>query len=158
MYILGDQRDEDVESAFKRYKEYLKKNRGRFPESAYELATSDWYFGFDGGKAPHDGWLESFKISEPTTTVSTGEYRTVSINIELLSAYHDGIIEFHYPEVFEYKMSANLLTQGHGDWRYDEFRLNDEGHLVHEIEWATYGHTCSWIIVADDVLHNFRKI
>jgi hypothetical protein len=46
----------------------------------------------------------------------------------------------------------------HGDWRYDEFRLSERGHLIHEIEWA-YGVECrafSWIIEADDI--DFRWI
>ena len=36
---------------------------------------------------------------------------------------------------------------------YDEFRLSELGHLVHEIEWAQDAH---WIIAANDI--DFRWI
>lgn len=154
MFILADQRDSDVEGAFARYSEYLRTNSHRFPPSAYALATSDWYFGFSSHQAPHDSWLEWVQIAEPSSG-SRRELRTTSIRTRLLGAYHDGYIEFHYPVVFEYRLLADTLGQGHGDWRYDEFRLDDNGRLVHEIEWAAYGATNTWRIVASDVQHTW---
>jgi hypothetical protein len=154
MFILADQRDRDVNGSFERYLEYLQQNRERFPAAAYALATSDWYFGFSSHKAPHDSWLESISISEPAIG-SRHEIRTVEITIKLLSAYHDGYIELHYPEVYEYRIAADTLGQGHGDWRYDEFRLDDKGRLVHEIEWASYGATNTWLLVASDIHHKW---
>lgn len=154
MFILADQRDSDVMAAFARYKEYLELNRSRFPKSAYALTTSDWYFGFSDHHAPHDSWLELVQIFEPSSG-DHHEIRTVSIIIRLLGAYHDGYIEFHYPTVFEYRLTADTLAQGHGDWRYDEFRVNEKGNLVHEIEWASFGATNTWLIVASDVEHKW---
>jgi hypothetical protein len=43
------------------------------------------------------------------------------------------------------------LEGGHRDWRYDEFRVNEEGRLVHEIEWGGRKDTGSWLIVASDI-------
>ncbi len=40
-----------------------------------------------------------------------------------------------------------------GDWLYDEFRLSDNGHLLHEIEWADGGR---WLIEADDIEFDWR--
>lgn len=154
MYILGDQRDEDVVKAFDSYRNYLENNKGSFPKSAYTLATSDWYYGSSDHKAPHDSWLEALTISE-SSSGERNEIRTVQITIKLLSAYHDGFIEFHYPEVTKYQISAEFLEQGHGDWRYDEFRIDQNGKLIHEIEWASYGATNTWIIVASDVQHRW---
>jgi len=154
MYILGEQRDKDVEGAFSRYEKYLSENRNLFPSSAYALATSDWYFGFSDHKAPHDSWLEAISISEPSSG-SRNEIRTVSIRIKLLSAFHDGFIELEYPEVYEYEINASTLGQGHGDWRYDQFRLNEKDQLIHEIEWASYGLENTWKIVASDVKHRW---
>jgi hypothetical protein len=154
MFILADQRDSDVTEAFARYSEYLRKNSHRFPNSALALATSDWYFGFSSHQAPHDSWLEAVQVFEPSTG-ERHELRTASIRIRLLGAYHDGYIEFHYPTVFEYRLTADTLGQGHGDWRYDEFRLDEKGRLVHEIEWASYGATNTWVIVASDVHHKW---
>jgi len=38
-------------------------------------------------------------------------------------------------------------------WRYDEFRLSENGHLLQEIEWATGSR---WLIEANDVEFNWR--
>jgi hypothetical protein len=157
MFILASQRDSDVNGAFARYSEYLRANEHRFPPSAYALAISDWYFGFSNHAAPHDSWLESIEIGEPSSG-KRRELRSASIRIRLLGAYHDGYIELYYPTVFEYRVVADTLGQGHGDWRYDEFRLDERGRLVHEIEWAAFGATNTWLIVASDVHHNWIPI
>ena len=48
----------------------------------------------------------------------------------------------------------------HGNWRYDEFRVSELGHLLHEIEWAgargAQRRSFSWLIEADDI--DFRWI
>lgn len=150
MFILSDQRDTDPREAFDKYREYLKINQARFPKSAYELATSDWYFNFHRHECPHDAWLESVKIDE----LSSGkqrEIRTVAITARLMGAYHDGVIEIHYPQVFAYRFNSYSLDDGHRDWRYDEFRVDDSGRLVHEIEWCGCDDTGSWLIVASDI-------
>ncbi len=154
MFILGGERDEDVVGAFSRYEKYLLANSAHFPPSAYALATSQWYFNFNDHRAPHDAWLESVSINEPSSG-ERSEVRSSSLTIRLLGAYHDGYIEFYYPEVFGYQLAAANLGQGHGDWRYDEFRLDSRGRLVHEIEWATFAETHRWLIVASDVQHRW---
>jgi carboxypeptidase Taq len=72
-----------------------------------------------------------------------------------LGAYHDGYIEFVYPNANCYRLSMEHLGQGHGDWRYDESRLGGYGRVIHEIEWATFGATGRWIIEASDVHHKW---
>lgn len=150
MFILAAQRDEDPTGSFRRYREYLKENEGRFPKAAYSLATSDWYYDFRRHECPHDAWLERAKIEEPATG-ERHEHRAVTITIKLLGAYHDGIIEIRYPRVFEYRFNSVALDGGHRDWRYDEFRVNDAGQLIHEIEWCGFKDTGSWLIVASDI-------
>lgn len=149
MFILAAQRDSDL-TAFAKYRQYLDANRDRFPTSAYVLATSDWYGDFRDHRCPHDAWLDAVKIEEPSSG-ERHEIRRVAITVKLLGAYHDGMIEIHYPQVFEYRMNCGPLDMGHRDWRYDEFRLNDEGQVIHEIEWCDQNSTGSWIIVASDV-------
>lgn len=149
MYILSERAD-DPGVAFARYREYLKANEYHFPPGAYALATSDWYFDFRQHKCPHDAWLEWAKFEEPSEG-DRHERRTVSLSINLLGAYHDGTIELRYPRVFEYRLSSAALDGGHRDWRYDEFRLDERGRLVHEIEWCGHKDTGSWLIVASDI-------
>jgi hypothetical protein len=84
--------------------------------------------------------------------------RLVSIRILLLNAYHDAEIEFVYPNVYSYTIGATHSRQGHDDWRYDEFRMNEHGGLIHEIEWAGYGSDHSWIIESDDVEFSCREL
>jgi hypothetical protein len=75
--------------------EYLAANRERFPPGAYQLATSDWYFGFSDPRGPHDAWLEAVEVAEPAEG-DRKQFRTVSIRIRLLGSYHDGWIELVY--------------------------------------------------------------
>ncbi len=68
--------------------------------------------------------------------------------------YGDGIIELAYPKVFKFTLSYGGET-GHQDWRYDEFRLNDDGHVIHEIEWSGARDTGNWVIEASDVIYTW---
>jgi hypothetical protein len=150
MYVLAAQRNSDVVGAFRRYREYLASVREHFPAKAYDLATSDWYFDSTHHHCPHDGWLESMTVTE----LSKGERkqeRTAALSIELLGAYHDTVIKFHYQGVRRYDLSADSVLEGHGDWRYDEFRLSEQGTLIHEIEWRSHRFKSHWLIEANDV-------
>lgn len=158
-YILSAQRDVDNPDEAKRlwnlYREYLRENQARFPPGAHTLASSDWYFGFEDHRAPHDAWLESATFAEPALGARS-EVRHLSLRLRLLGAYHDQWLEFFYPKVFAYEMSSQRSDAGHGDWLYDEFRLTSQGHLLHEIEWAGKAGSSGsrWLIEASDVEFN----
>jgi|SRR5690606_12244825 len=156
-FILAAERDpsDDVVGLFRAYEEYLKTNRARFPESAYALATSEWYFNFQDSRCPHDAWLEELRIEEPADGARQ-EVRHVAIRVRLLGAYHDGYIELCYPRVFRYNLSLGNGQTGHQDWRYDEFRVAETGHLIHEIEWCGMEDVGRWIIEASDVEFTWR--
>ena len=149
-FILSKQRDTDVAKAFERYRKYLDSSKHIFPPSAFELATSQWYFDPAEHKCPHDGWLETCAIAEASSG-GKNEFRIVTITNTLLVAYHDGYIRFYYPKVFAYRLDSISTESGHQDWRFDEFRVSDSGRLVHEIEWCGDKHTAKWSIEADDV-------
>ena len=153
MFILSAERDVpgfEAEKCFGRYADYLERNRAAFPPGAHALATSGWFHGFTDHRAPHDAWLEAVTIEEPASGPRQ-EVRTVGLRIRLLGAYHDGLIELVYPRVFRYRLELEHGAHGHRDWRYDEFRLNDDGNLIHEIEWAGMNDTGRWVIEASDV-------
>ncbi len=154
-FILSAQRDagyEAMTAGFRAYDAYLTEHRDRFPPSAYQLATSDWYFDFGDHRCPHDAWLEEVRVEEPATG-ERSERRTVRIRCRLLGAYHDGHIELHYPRVYRYELGLRNAERGHHDWRYDEFRLSEDGRLLHEIEWSGGGR---WLIEASDVEFTWR--
>ena len=155
-YILSAQRNQDdpaeADRLWQEYTRYLRDNKAAFPPGAFELATSDWYYGFTDHRAPHDSWLEWIKFDEPASG-ARHEERKLSLRLRLLGAYHDNYLEFYYPVVHSYSMTNTASGTGHGDWQYDEFRLSPEGHLLHEIEWAgARGSNGSrWLIEASDV-------
>jgi hypothetical protein len=152
VFILAAERDgvPGVGRYFEDYREYLAANRHRFPPSAFALATSSWYYGSSDHRAPHDAWLEEARIEEPASG-ERSERRVVALRVRLLGAYHDGHIELFYPRVYRYQLNLDFGEHGHRDWRYDEFRLTDEGHLLHEIEWSGRDDTGRWLIEASDV-------
>src|SRR5258706_465338 len=134
-FILGAQREADAAAAFRRYRSYLEVERRRFPPVALALATSEWYFTPDDHRCPHDAWLQHLVVQE----VGRGErheHRAVALSIQLLGAYHDLVLTFNYGRVFRYVFEGLDIQEGHAEWRYDEFRVNEHGHLLHEIEWC----------------------
>jgi hypothetical protein len=152
-FILTAQREpETVAAAFEGYRDYVTSNAARFPPGALSLASSDWYFDPRDHRCPHDAWLEDLRISEPSTGARK-EQRVTEIRVRLLGAYHDGFIELRYFGVIRYSLFSPSSVRGIGDWRYDEFRLHSDGHLIHEIEWAGLpGEDSSrWLIEASDV-------
>lgn len=153
-YILHAQRSEDVIAAFKRYRNYLQSVRESFPSSAFDLASSEWYFDPTDFRCPHDGRLASIIISE--SAFDSLQVLGPSIYIRLRSASGNGFIEFYYPQVFSYSLNGLEVLRGHQDWRYDEFRLTAAGLVQHEIEWCGASKTGRWIIESSDVV--FRWI
>ena len=149
-FILAKQRDIDPNAAWKAYQRYIEQNRQLFPDGALELVTSDWYFDSQDHRCPHDSWLEWCRLGE-TATGARKEVRRSSFAVRLMGAYHDGYIELHYPVVYSLSLSSARLERGHGDWRYDEFRISDSGKLVHEIEWRSSDGDSRWLIEASDV-------
>jgi hypothetical protein len=153
-YVLTSQRSRNVGEAFRAYHAYLEQNADRFPKSAYELATSSWYFDASDHRCPHDAWLESATFTESGTSPRQ-ERRFNDLSVRLLGAYHDGYIDLTYPEVRSYSFDMSRSAHGHGDWRYDEFRAAEDGGVVHEIEWAAAESNGRWVIESRDVLYKW---
>jgi hypothetical protein len=153
-FILSEQRDRDAVRAFAEYREYVAREGHRFPPNALALASSDWYFGVHDHRAPHDSWLESVTIREPSRG-QRREIRRTTIRVRLLNGWHSGHIEIVYPRVFAYRFDLGYARHGHGDWRYDEFRVTDRGRLLHEIEWAGGG---TWFVEANDIVYRWHRL
>ena len=149
-FILSAERSgtpEQVSEGFARYREYLASHADRFPPGAFELATSGWYFDPRDRRCPHDGKLHELRLSERKAGEDTSR-RTAGLVIRLVKPHDDVQLEFAYPEVIRYAFHFGGHSWGHSDWRYDQFRLSEDGHVIHEIEWAGPGR---WEIVASDV-------
>ena len=156
-YVLAEQRDRDVVAAFAVYREYLEANKSRFPVSAFALASSEWYFDFTDRRCPHDSWLEAVRMQE-TATGQRRELRSLAMAIRLLGTYHDGYIELVYPDVYSYDLAGMHIGRGHGDFRYDEFRVGEQGRVIHEIEWASIHQPSRCVIEASDVIYRWTPM
>lgn len=149
MFMLGN--DAGEKDRRTKYRAYLEANKAAFPGKAFELARSEWYWDWHDHRCPHDAWLEKLTIEEVDGAVV--------ICTRLLGAWHDGYIELTYSNVQSYKierLGTGITVGPHGDWRYDEFRLSENGLLLHEIEWATLDDTAHWIIESADVEYSWQ--
>ncbi len=154
-FILAANRDNNnLDEARKNWEEYqihLEALKDRFPTSAYEIATSSWWYQFNLPEAPHDSRLIAFRMGDHGAP-SWDNQQFSWIEIELHSAF-TGTILLRYPKVYRYELKMTETSQGiHGDWRYDEFTLTDEGYLLHTIEWAD---GAVWLIEASDIEHRY---
>lgn len=59
----------------------------------------------------------------------TAEGERLDVLATLVDAYEHKLFPLE-----KYHLVAGALGQGHRDWRYDEFRLDEKGRLIHEIE------------------------
>lgn len=153
-FILSEQLDADESNPnllWYQYQEYVRRHEGAFPKSAFALATSEWFFGSDDHRSPHDAWLESMTFEEPSTG-DRGEIRHLALRVRLLGAYHDLYLELFYPRVFSYSLDHAQVGEGHFDWRCHELRLSERGTLIHEIEWTgRQGIEGRWLLEVSDV-------
>jgi hypothetical protein len=149
-YYLSREREQDVMAAYRRYQQYLQEHSSEFPPGALALGTSEWYQHPNDHRCPHDGRLDTLFVSEIT---NQDQKHTITMRVRLVAAYHDGFIEFTYPQVFAYRLESESSEKRPVDWLYDEFRLAENSHLIHEIEWASGSsdQIFRWTIEASDV-------
>jgi hypothetical protein len=162
VYILTDQRltAPDVPLAFRAYHLYLDSVADRFPPEALAVARSAWYHDSRDHRCPHDAWLEELRIRETGAGPPQSE-RSAEITVRLLGAYHDGRTDLTYRDVSRYDCRfyrPRGAHVAHADWRYDEFRLSEDGRLIHEIEWWHMDETARWIIEAADVTFTWAPL
>ena len=167
MFILSEERDENPRKAFDDYECYLQENKTRLTPNVFSLATSDWYFNFQDHRCPHDGrlikavMLERTKSALIETTQTEDDIHqlfqddTIDIRIQLVNAWGDGVITLDYLAVHAYRLSAFDISGSHDDWRYDEFRLSENGFMLHEIEWRSFPGYAVWEIEAEDIQYRW---
>lgn len=123
------------------------------PPGALKLALSLEWYDFSVHTCPHDSRLEECRIIEVNPDPGGPIPFHCSLEVKLCGGFQDGIICLRYPRLLGYNIHSLDCEHGMGDWLYDEFRLSDNGHLLHEIEWADGGR---WLIEADDIEFNWR--
>lgn len=152
MFILVKDRlhldDRSIDLGWVKYRQYLHENKRMFPSSAYGFATAEWHYDLNDHRCPHDSWVQSFKIYEDSSG-SRSEVRKAQISVELLGAYHDGVIKIDYVNVSSYNLSTH--SNCHGDWLYDEVRISAVGGVVHEIDFES----SHWVIECADIKYQW---
>jgi hypothetical protein len=147
---------------WKAYREYLDHAAKRMPREAWEFASAEWHYDFNDPRCPHDAWVESVTILEPSSG-DRHEIRGLEIRIELLGSYHDGRIRLTYPGVRHYsfyqppRSHGRLLNRSHGDWLIDEITPSENSRptlllVVHEIRFDS---GAVWTIEAEDVRYEW---
>ncbi|TXH68978.1 MAG: hypothetical protein E6Q83_11715 [Thiothrix sp.] len=130
-----------IKKANESYREYLIKNREKFPENAYSFAAASWRGDYNDPRELHDSWLESINIIE-------SQDKTTSIIIKLLNSYHDRYILIEYLDVKKYFLTNDHVS--HGDLLRNEIRLSENNNVIHEIEW---GMDSRYVIECGDILY-----
>lgn len=147
-------------AAFDAYYSYLESVREKLPPAAYEFAAARWHYDPEDHRSPHDSWVESLLITEPSSG-ERQEVRRIEIQLRLLGAYHDGHLELVYRDAQRYSFDTRLTpgsgrpTQGHGDWLIDEIRLSERGYVLHEISFST---GARWLIECRDVEYQWNPL
>jgi len=151
VFILSNELDSEISGAraLERYRAYVRKHQAAFPPSAFTLAVSDWYHDFSDHRCPHDARLQEVVVHSPAVGSKSSD-PLHHLEILLRGPYEDGRIQFQYPSVFRYSLAVDRASPTL-DWRYDEFRLTDDGHVIHEIEWWDTAQRGRWVIEASDV-------
>jgi len=151
-FLLSENIENDFQGYWKKYEDYLKAEGHRMPPGAMKLALSmDWY-SYSAHSCPHDSRLEGCRIYERDPDPGGARPCFCGLEITLLGC-HGGKIHLRYPLLYGYHIQSSDCEYGMGDWLYNEFRLSENGHLLHEIEWADGGR---WLIEADDIEFEWR--
>ena len=158
----GDPGDDlaEFDARHSQYREYLVTCRDRFPSSTYEFATANWRLDPSDHRCPHDSWVESLMLFEPSSG-ERRENRGLEIHVRLLGAYHDGYLSLVYSGVLSYTLDTPSdfalppYGVGHGDWLVDEVRLSDRGHVLHEIE---FSRGSRWVIECRDIMYRWEEL
>lgn len=148
--LSGKSNTEEVETALADYRKFLESVRPNLPPSAYDFASASWHYDHSDHRCPHDSWVESLAIREPSGGTRQ-EKREVEVVIRLLGAYHDGYLELLYPGVRSYSLGGETPEEpkiGHGDWLVDEVRLSPKNLVLHEI---LFRGGSRWLIEACDI-------
>jgi len=135
------------------YLDYVSSICERLPAGVQSIASGKWYFDPTDHRCPHDSWLESVTLSEPSSGARS-QTKDLSLSIRLLASYHDGYIDFSYKGLKRYTLDGSRLGSvksagtAHSDWLTDEFILLNDGLVSHEIRFSS---ETVWTIIAEDV-------
>lgn len=158
MFILSRDVDgldyPEYKAKYDQYLEYLQKIKPKLSLSPKNFIYEDWYRNKESHRCPNASWLEKLIISE------NGDNQ-VQIELKLLGAYHDGYITFKYSGVKYYKIQRHqqsVIESSHGDFRYNEYRLDEHDNIVHELDWYTLDENAIFLIACQHIEYIWEPI
>lgn len=126
------------ESLWARYEDELAPIAPRLPANAREYALAPWHCDPTDPRCIHDSWVEAISVVE-SGAGERKQKRAVSLEIRLLSAYHDRRLLLKFPGVRRYTIehsSPNVNRpeeRGHGDVLDDSIRLARGGYVLYSL-------------------------
>ena len=156
MILLNDGDWRDVAKAFQEYRNFLNASKDRFPASAFEFAAAPWHYDHEDHRCPHDAWVESVLLREPSSG-PRHEKRELEIEVRLLGAFHDGYLHLFYERVHSYSFGGKKQRGQiwHGDWLIDEVSISASGFVSHEVLFSS---DSRWTIEAEDIRYRWTPI
>ena len=162
VYQLSEQLDDigNAKYAFDAYREYLKTNKERIPQSVLSIIDSEDWYGGSMSKAPYYCHLESLelrdygkKTANLTLNLIKRDYREKPFTLKIV---YQGLSEFDLPGQHSISDSAHIQ-------RYNEFLFFDPWHryninekmFTHKIEWVD-GNV--WTISAREIQVDWKEI
>jgi hypothetical protein len=132
---------EYVDKSFDLYLEYLGENRARLPQNVFEFASNVERHTLNSPHSLHDSWLTSLTVKENRNKERPFEPQP-TIELVLLGQMHDREIVLTYKGVTAYQIQGNKNPYNwtdtfQGDVSCHEVRINEQGMLVHEIEFVS---------------------
>jgi hypothetical protein len=157
MYVLSKDiagfDHEQFKSRIADYEQYLSSIKEKLSLSPEGFIFDDWYKDRASHRCLHDSWLTKLFISESSDN-------QVDIQLTLLGAYHDGQIILTYSDVQYYRLDRNknsAVVGSHGDLRYEEFRMDDKGNMIHEFDWYTKDENAVFLIACKHICYEWRE-
>jgi hypothetical protein len=65
--LVSQSSPQELVKAFQDYRNFLLSVKERLPPSAYEFAAAPWHYDHENHRCPHDCWVESLLIREPSS-------------------------------------------------------------------------------------------
>jgi len=53
---------------------------------------------------------------------------------------------------------ASVVKSSHGDLRYEEFRLDEEGNIIHEFDWYSLDENAIFLIACKSVAYQWEPM
>ena len=102
-------------------------------------AASDWYADPNDPRSPHDSWLQRCELSVEGKDADEDRCERV-FHLDLLSAYHNGVIRLSYRGVVRYQIvlqnrSDSAQIARRRDWLSDSVETLEAAEVRHTIDW-----------------------